>query len=86
MNCLIKNVTVVDSKSNHHLKVTKGKNLYHSNRNEEEKVNCTLFSLDDEFIFTSQLNKSQAVNSPFFDIKLKGKPVAVFNNNQYKIC
>jgi len=51
-----------------------------------EKINATLFSLTEEWDYTLQNNRSKSTNSPLLGRRLKGKPVAVFNNNQFKFC
>jgi len=49
---------------------------------EGERANITIFNLDIEWIVDIEKFKSKSKNSPFHGKKLKGKPVAVFNNGQ----
>ncbi len=49
---------------------------------EEEKANLTLFDPQAEWIFDQSSNFSKSKNSPFLGKKMKGKVVAVFNNNK----
>lgn len=51
-----------------------------------EAINATLFSLDAEWDYILKDNKSRSSNSPLFGKTLKGKPLAVFNNNQFQFC
>ena len=57
--------------------------IKNSSINKNEKANLTLFSLNEDFIFTKENNFSLSQNSALFGRKLKGKVKAVFNNNQY---
>ncbi|MDQ3394253.1 MAG: dihydroorotase [Bacteroidota bacterium] len=51
---------------------------------EGSKANITVFNSSQEWSFNEQTNKSKSHNSPLFNQKLRGKVVAVFNNNQFK--
>ena len=51
-----------------------------------EAINATLFSLDAEWDYVLKDNKSRSSNSPLFGKTLTGKPLAVFNNNQFQFC
>jgi dihydroorotase len=50
---------------------------------EGEKVNLTLFDPERTWTFDERSNLSRSKNSPWFGAELKGKAVAVFNNNRY---
>ena len=50
---------------------------------ENAKANLTLFDLNRSWIPKENELRSKSKNSPFFGIKLKGKAVAVYNNNQW---
>lgn len=49
------------------------------------KACLTVYEPDTQIIFTKQMIKSKSTNSPFIGKSLKGKVVAVFNNNKYQI-
>lgn len=49
-----------------------------------EKANLCIFNPDEEFIFTEDNVKSKSKSTPFLNMKLKGKVVAVFNNKKKK--
>jgi len=49
---------------------------------EEEKANLTLFDPDRVWKLDEKANYSRSKNSPWFGKELKGKAVAVFNNNR----
>ena len=53
--------------------------------NVDEKANLTLFDPNKEWILNDESNYSKSKNSPWFDKKLKGKAVAVFNNSKHWI-
>jgi dihydroorotase len=48
----------------------------------DAKANLTLFNPDSEWIFEEKNNYSKSKNSPWLGKKLKGRTVAVFNNNK----
>ncbi len=48
-----------------------------------EVANLTLFTSDEEFIFEEKMIASKSKNSPLIDQKIKGKIIAVLNNNQF---
>jgi dihydroorotase len=48
----------------------------------DEKANLTLFDPNREWRFDEKTNFSKSKNSPWFGKELKGKAVAVFNNNK----
>lgn len=50
-----------------------------------EKADITIFSMNEKFTFTKELNKSKSSNSPFWDIELKGKIIGVFSKNNFYI-
>lgn len=50
---------------------------------EDEKANLTLFDPNAEWTFTDKENLSKSKNSPWLGKELKGKAVAVFNNNKH---
>ena len=50
---------------------------------EDEKANLTLFDPNAEWTFTEKENLSKSKNSPWLGKELKGKAVAVFNNNKH---
>lgn len=50
---------------------------------EEAKANLTLFDPEREWVFDEKTNLSKSKNSPWYGKKLKGKAVAVFNNNKH---
>ena len=50
---------------------------------EDLEANFTLFSVTDEWNFTSEKNKSKSSNSPLLNKKLMGRAVAIFNHNQF---
>ncbi len=53
---------------------------------EENKPAClTIFNLTDNYTLTELNNQSLSKNTPLFNVPLKGKVVAVINNNQYFI-
>ena len=52
---------------------------------EGQPANITLFNPALEWEFTSKDIKSLSVNTPFIGEKLKGKAVAIYNNNQFVI-
>ena len=51
-----------------------------------EDANITLFDPDLEWEFNSNDVKSKSMNTPFIGEQLKGKALAIFNNNQFKEC
>lgn len=51
---------------------------------EGENASLTLFN-DEEWTLDKNTNKSKSKNTPYFNVKLKGKAQAIFNNNQFKI-
>ena len=50
---------------------------------EGEKANITLFDPDFEWEFNKKDIKSKSINTPFIGEKLKGKALAIYNNNQF---
>lgn len=50
---------------------------------EEAKANLTLFDPNATWTFTSKANLSKSKNSPWLEKELKGRAVAVFNNNKH---
>ncbi|MFN8889417.1 MAG: dihydroorotase, partial [Cyclobacteriaceae bacterium] len=50
---------------------------------EEAKANLTLFDPNAEWTFTAKSNQSKSKNSPWIEKELKGRAVAVFNNNKH---
>ncbi len=50
---------------------------------EEAKANLTLFDPNAAWTFTSKSNLSKSKNSPWIEKELKGRAVAVFNNNKH---
>ncbi len=50
---------------------------------EEAKANLTLFDPNAEWTFTAKSNLSKSKNSPWIEKELKGRAVAVFNNNKH---
>ena len=46
------------------------------------KANITLFSTDDEWIFTEENILSKSKNSAFLGQKMKGKVIGIYNQNQ----
>jgi len=50
----------------------------------DEKANVTLYDPNGEWEFSSEKNLSKSKNSPWLGKKLKGKAVAVFNNDKVK--
>ncbi len=53
---------------------------------EGQNANLTLFSMDASWSFTTEMNQSISSNSPYFNKKLKGRPIAIINNNQFQYC
>jgi dihydroorotase len=53
---------------------------------ENENANITLFDPDLEWIFKKNDIRSKSFNTPFLGEKLKGKPLAIINNGQFKNC
>ena len=51
-----------------------------------EKANLTLFDPLKEWIFDETDIKSMSKNTPFINEKLKGIPLAIYNNSKFKIC
>lgn len=49
---------------------------------EGSKANLTIFSTDQEWILTKKDLRSKSVNTPFIGKKMKGRAIAVINNNQ----
>jgi dihydroorotase len=49
---------------------------------EDQKANLTLFDPEQTWTFNEKSNVSRSRNSPWFGKELKGKAVAVFNNNR----
>ena len=47
---------------------------------EGEPANLTLFSVDDEYVFTEEMIRSKGKNSPFLGRPLKGRVKAIVNN------
>lgn len=52
---------------------------------EEEKANLTLFDPNRTWTFDDKSNCSKSKNSPWYGRELRGKAIAVFNNNRYWI-
>jgi dihydroorotase len=52
---------------------------------EGEPACLTLFDTNADFTFTADVNKSMSSNSPYLNKTLKGRPVAIINNNQLQI-
>lgn len=52
---------------------------------EGKSADLTVFDPNAEWTLNSKSNKSKSVNSPYWNQKLKGKAIAVFNNGQYQI-
>ena len=50
---------------------------------EGEKANITLFNPELEWEFNKENIKSKSINTPFIGEKLKGKALAIYNNNQF---
>ena len=50
---------------------------------EGEKANITLFDPELEWEFNKKDIKSKSINTPFIGEKLKGKALAIYNNNQF---
>lgn len=50
-----------------------------------QPAELTVFSLEHSWTFTPEKNHSQSVNSPFMGKTLKGKALAVFNNNKVSV-
>lgn len=50
------------------------------------KADLTIFNPAIEWELTTQNMVSRSKNTPFLGMKLKGKPLAVFNNNQFRVC
>lgn len=50
---------------------------------EGEKANITLFNPELEWEFNKRDIKSKSINTPFIGEKLKGKALAIYNNNQF---
>jgi dihydroorotase len=53
---------------------------------EDEKANLTLFDPEHTWILDEKSNFSKSRNSPWFGRELKGKTIAVFNNNKHWIA
>ncbi len=53
---------------------------------EGNAANITLFNPDLEWEFKKTDIKSKSNNTPFIGSKLKGKPLAIFNNGKFKEC
>ena len=51
---------------------------------EGNKANLTIFNPDIEWKIEENELLSKSKNSPFLDEKLKGKPLAIYNNNKFK--
>jgi len=47
------------------------------------RANITLFNPKIEWVFNEKSIKSKSMNSPFIGNKLKGKALAIYNNNQF---
>ncbi len=52
---------------------------------EGQKANLTIFDPKGKWIFRPEISVSKSVNSPLFERELTGKPLAIFNNNQWII-
>ena len=63
-------------------KITLGENL---KIEEKEEANITLFDPNLEWEFDKSDIKSKSINTPFIGEKLKGKALAIYNNNQFII-
>ncbi len=50
---------------------------------ENKKADCTLFSKDEEWVFTSKHIKSLSRNTPFMDMKFIGKVKGIYSNSQW---
>lgn len=50
------------------------------------KADLTIFNPSAEWELTTQSMVSRSKNTPFAGVKLTGKPLAVFNNNQFRVC
>ena len=50
------------------------------------KANITLFDPDKEWILKNSDIKSKSKNTPFLNQKLKGKPLAIYNNGKFEEC
>ncbi|CAN5478145.1 dihydroorotase [soil metagenome] len=48
-----------------------------------QQANLTIFDSHREWILNDNTNRSKSKNSPFFNQKLTGKVLSVFNNNKY---
>jgi dihydroorotase len=44
-----------------------------------QPVQCSLFSLDQEWVFEKDNNRSKSANSPFFGARFKAKPLGIIN-------
>jgi dihydroorotase len=51
----------------------------------EAKANLTLFDPSHEWILNDETNLSKSKNSPWWEKKITGKAIAVFNNNRHWI-
>ncbi len=60
-------------------------NLQTSPMEEGQDADITIFSLEDEWAFDQDSNRSKSDNSPFFGQRFKAKALAVFNNGQQYI-
>jgi len=49
---------------------------------QDQKANLTLLDPEQTWTFNEKTNASRSRNSPWFGKELKGKAVAVFNNNR----
>jgi len=58
--------------------------LNNASININTKADITVFTKNGESVLTKENNKSKSFNSPFFNQTLKGKIVAVLNNNTFK--
>ena len=56
------------------------------NIEEGEKANITLFDPDKKWRFTKKDIKSKSINTPFIGEELKGKALAIYNNNKFQKC
>ena len=56
--------------------------LSNSEINEGNIANITLFSTDNEWIFTKENILSKSKNSAFLGQKMKGKIIGIYNNNK----
>lgn len=50
---------------------------------ENQKAECTLFSKEEEWIFTSKHIKSLSRNTPFIDMKFRGKVKGIYGNSMW---